>query len=218
MSDEVQRFSVTSSRVFGVLAVATAVGVVVLVLAQSDGDPSWTAIAFSIFFAALAWVSLLRPRLDLDRSRLVLHNMLSTDTLPLTAIESVAVRQVLVVVAGERRYTSPAVGRSRRQLHRDDHRTGAGGRGSSTGNSGMMGFVPVFPSGPEKAESAKTSYGLFVEERIRSRVSDALAREGIRPRSTEQAATAEGIVRRWAVPEIAVLATSLAAAVVLLAL
>ncbi|CAN5359093.1 hypothetical protein BH09ACT12_BH09ACT12_24830 [soil metagenome] len=211
VSEEVQRFSVSSARVFGVLAVATGVGMIVLILAQSGSDPSYLAIALIVFFGALAWAALLRPRLELDASQLVIRNMLSTDTLPLGAIESVAVRQVLVVVAGGKRYASPAVGRTRRQLHKDGRQSTGGGS-----HGGMMGFVPSFPSSPEQPETAKTSYGLFVEERIRSRVADALAQQGIKPRSAEQARLAEGITRQPAFAEIAVLAVSLAASVVLL--
>ncbi len=210
MSDEVQRFSGTSGRVFGTLAVGTAVGMVVLILVESNGEPSWLALALVVFFGALAWAALLRPRLELDSSRLVMRNMLRTDTLPLTAIESVSVRQVLVVFAGDKRYTSPAVGRTRRQLFKD-------GRGSGGGTAGgMMGILPSLPSGSERPESAATSYGLFVEERIRSRVADALAREGIRARSADQARAAEGITRQPALVELVVLGVSLTAAVVLL--
>lgn len=212
MGDEVQRFSVTSGRIFGALAVATAAGVVLAALLDARGGPSYETVTLAVFFGALAWTAMLRPRVELDESRLVLRNMLETVSVPLAAIESVAVRQVLVVFAGDKRYTSPAVGRTRRQLHRDGRQSTRGSHG------GMMGFLPALPSPPEKAESAKTSYGLFVEERVRSRVSDALAKEGVAARSADQARFAEGIVRTPAYVEIAVLAGSLIVFVVLVLL
>ena len=206
--DEVQRFSQTSSRVLGAVGVIAPAVTAVMVLTRSD-EPSYATVAFSVFFGALAWAALLRPRLEIGPSDLVLRNMLSTDTVPLAAIESVTVRQVFVVFAGDRRFTSPAVGRTRRQLVKD----GLGGSGRSQGS--MMGMIPAFPTAPEKPDGPKTSFGLFVEERVRSRVADALAREGIEARSADQARLAEGIDRRPAIAEIAVLATSLVAAVLL---
>lgn len=209
--DEVQRYSQTSGRVLGAIGVVAAAVTAVMVLLRSD-EPSWATVALSVFFGALAWAALLRPRLELGRSDLVLRNMLSTDTVPLAAIESVTVRQVLVVFAGDRRFTSAAVGRTRRQLVKENFRGSGGGGGQ------MMGMLPAFPSSPDKPDDPKTSFGLFVEERVRSRVADALAREGIKARSADQARLAEGIRRRPAIVEIAVLATSLAAAVVLIVL
>lgn len=209
--DEVQRFSQTSGRVLGAIGVVAAVVTAAMVLLRND-DPSWATVALCVFFGALAWAALLRPRLELGRSDLVLRNMLSTDTVPLAAIESVTVRQVLVVFAGDRRFTSAAVGRTRRQLVKENFRGSGGGGGQ------MMGMLPSFPSSPDRPDDPKTSFGLFVEERVRSRVADALAREGIKARSADQARLAEGISRRPAVVEIVVLATSLVAAVVLIVL
>ncbi len=207
---EVQRYSQTSGRVLGVIGVVAAAVTAAMVLRSEE--PSYATVAFCVFFGALAWAALLRPRLELGRSDLVLRNMLSTDTVPLAAVESVTVRQVLVVFAGDRRFTSPAVGRTRRQLVKDNF------RGSGRGHGGMMGMLPAFPSSPEKPDNPKSSFGLFVEERVRSRVADALAREGIKARSGDQARLAEGITRRPAVVEILVLTSSLVAAVVLVVL
>ncbi len=203
MSDETQRFSATSGRVFGVIGVAVAGATALAALLDTRGEPSYATAALAVFFGALVWAAMLRPRVDLDASSIVMRNMFETVTLPLVAVESVAVRQVLVVFAGGKRYTSSAIGRSRRQLFRDGRQ---GGGGSSTQG---IGLVPAMPAAPEKPATAATSYGLFVEERLRSRVSDSLARSGIKPRSEEQARLAEGIVRRPAIVEISVLTISL---------
>lgn len=214
MGEQVQRFSVTSTRVMGGVGVAIAVAVVVLVLLDGGSDPSYTTIALMVLLAALAWCTMIRPRVEVDSTRLVLHNMVSTVVLPLAAIESVAVRQVLVVRAGDRRFASAGVGRTRRQLHRDNR---SGGAGSGGGAGGMLGLTPSLSSSePERPETAATSYGLFVEERIRALVSDAVAREGVRPGSDDQERLARDVVRRPAVPEIVVLAGSLVVVVALL--
>ena len=212
MADRVQRFSQTSGRVFGVLALLVVLGVVVTILTDRDGQPSYAGLALALFFGALAWSALLRPRLELGASELVMRNMVTTVRVPLPAIESVSVRQVLVVFAGDKRYTSAAVGRSRRQLHREGGRSGASG---SQGGAGGFGLIPVQPSAPEAPETAASSYGLYVEQTIRTRVADALAQQGIKARSAEQARQAEGIVRRPAVPEIVALVGSAAAFLVL---
>lgn len=209
MSDEIQRFSATSGRVVGTFAVVFSIGIAVVALFDSQGERSYTTVALALFFAAAAWSAMVRPRVELNGSNLVLRNMLETVTVPLPAIESVTVRQVLVVFAGERRFTSPAIGRSRRQLHREGLKTGGGGPAQ------MMGSLPAMPVPTEKPDSASTSYALFVQDRIRARVSDALAREGIRARSAEQARFAGDIVRRPAVGEIIALVGTLLLFVVL---
>jgi hypothetical protein len=118
---------------------------------------------------------MLRPRVWATESDLVLRNMLDTVRIPLAAIESVAVRQVLAVGAGDARYVSPAIGQSWR-------RTVKAGRGATR----------------KPAES----YPFFVEERIGRLAQDARARLGVRRYSAEQAALAEGVRRQPAWVEI----------------
>ena len=209
MSDEIQRFSATSGRVFGIIAVLLGVGIALVALLDAAGGRSYPTVALALFFAAAAWSAMVRPRVELTGTSLVLRNMLETVSVPLPAIESVTVRQVLVVFAGGRRFTSPAIGRSRRQLHRAGRQTGAAGPGQ------MMGSLPAMPVPTEKPDTSTTSYALFVEERIRARVSDALAGEGITARSEEQARFAADIVRRPAILEIVALVGTLAVFVVL---
>lgn len=182
MSDDVQRFSSTSSRILGAIGVVTALALAVVVLVDRRGTPSYETIALTVLFGTLAWVALLRPRVELGESRLVMRNMLSTVVLPLAAIEAVRVRQVLVVVAGERTYTSVAIGQSRRQLTRESGPTG-GAEGSS--------------------------YGALIEEQIRAQVSEALTKQGIKALSDDQLRLAEEIHRQPAIAEIALLAGSL---------
>lgn len=194
MSDQVERFRPTSGLVTGGLIVAFSVLVAgVGLVAPSQGVPAWL-IALSAFVAALSWASMLRPAVALVGDDLRMRNMLETVHVPLTEIEDVAVRQVLVVRADGRRFVSPAVGRTRRQLGRD-----------------------AMLSGDQARQLAEASYGAFVEERIRSRAADALARSGSGPSPSEQPPAA--VVRRQpAWPEIIALSGTAVAFVVTLLL
>ena len=75
-------------------------------------------IAGAVLAAVLAWASMLRPALWATPDHLVMRNMLETVHVPLAAIEQLAVRQVLAVRAGDRRYVSTVVGRPLRKAMR----------------------------------------------------------------------------------------------------
>src|SRR5690242_4283167 len=117
---EIEKFRPTNSRVFGVLAVLS--GAVIPVLWAVDrnaGIPGWLVWA-SLLFGVLSFGSMLLPALWLTPERLVLRNMLESVSIPLVAVEQVAVRQVTAVLAGEKRFVSPAVGKSWRQALRSN--------------------------------------------------------------------------------------------------
>ncbi len=123
MADEVvERFRPTSGRVMGSAAVSLVVVVVVIGLLPGDQGIAPYVAWGALFAGVLAWAAMLRPRLWATTSHLVMRNMLSTISIPLAAIEQVAVRQVCAVRAGDRRFVSPAVGRSIRELRRDRDR------------------------------------------------------------------------------------------------
>jgi hypothetical protein len=141
-------------------------------------------------FGVLVWAAMLRPRVWATREHLVMRNMLHTVSIPLAAIETVAVRQVLAVSAGDNRFVSPAVGKSWRQTLRSNKQA--------------------------ERDTATASYPVFVEERISQLADDARAQQGVRRFSDEQVALAAGVRRQWAWPEIAALAACVAAFVVTL--
>ncbi|GAA5148185.1 hypothetical protein GCM10023340_21720 [Nocardioides marinquilinus] len=195
---ERQVFRPTSGRVSGVLALLVGLGLAVLGLTTSGGV-EWALVAVGVFVAVLAWAAMLRPVVIVEDDRLVLRNMVDTVRIPLAAIEEIAVRQVLAVRVGERRFTSAAIGRSRRQIRRDDKLPGAGRDRS-----------PV--------ELAEDSYGMFVEDRIRTLSKQARERLGIAPFSDEQERLGAEVTKTPAVAEITGLAVPAVALVVLIVL
>lgn len=182
-----ESFTPTSGRIFGVVGML--VGATFLVAGLLGSPVVWGLSAAGALVVVLAWTALLRPSASIDGEVLVLRGMVDTVRIPLAAIEEVSVRQVLAVLAGDKRYTSPAVGRSRKQMFRDDRRPV---RGESE-------------TGVDAVRLAAESYGLFVEDRIRESAADARDRAGIGPGSDEQLALGARIERRVAVPEVVAL-------------
>jgi hypothetical protein len=184
----VEQFRPTSGRITGVLGLVLAGAVIVVGLLDRDQFPI-LLVAIAALAAALIWASMLRPRLWVTDQHVVLRNMVTTTRIPLAAVEKVAVRQVVAIHAGDRRYVSPAVGRSLRQS---------------------------LPTQKAKNQTALTSYPVFVEERLHHLVDEARVRSGVKPYSDEQLALAAQVERSWAWPEIAALALGTVAVVVAL--
>ena len=183
-----ERFATTGGLFSAIVALALAGLGLIFALVDSE-QVHWTGVAVCAGLVWAAWAVFLRPRAFIAGDRLVLRNIVTTTTIPLAAIDEVVVRQVLVVTVGDRRFTCPGVGRPRRQLVRDQR---------------------VGVEAPQnEIERAEHSYGLFVEDRIRARADEALAKRGIRRYSAEHDALmtklADDVVRAWAVPELAAL-------------
>ncbi len=182
-TEPVERFHPTSGRITGVLGLVLVAAVVVMGLVDRARGFPLPVLAGALLGGVLIWAAMLRPKVWATADELVLRNMLHTDHLPLAAIDRVVVRQVLVVSAGEERYVSPAIGKSRRSSQlagRPDRRSAAAAR--------------VEPSYPD-----------FVAERIAQLAEDARARRGVKLLSDEQLALAAGARRTPAWPEIAAL-------------
>jgi len=111
-SGYVEKFPPTSGRVIGVLAVGLCL--LVLLYALFDGQGGFESpVAWGAAFAAIvSWAALLRPAVRVERDQLVLRNMVDTHHIPLSAIDEVAVRQVLAIRVDEKRFVSPAIGHS----------------------------------------------------------------------------------------------------------
>ena len=188
--EPVEQFHPTSGRIQGVIAVTAAAALVVIGFRDVDSGFPAPLIAVCLLLGVLAWASMLRPRVWATADDLVMRNMLHTVRIPLAAIQTVVVRQVLAVGVGGGRYVSPAIGQSARQTARGDQ---AGAR-----------------------KSATESYQVFVEERIGQLADTARSELGVEKHSEEQAALAEGVRRTWAWPEIVALGAGVIAFVLTL--
>jgi hypothetical protein len=179
MPDEVvEDFRPSNGRISGVLGLCLCVGIVMLGVVEFDEGFPPAVMWAALFSGVLFWAAMLRPRVRVAGPDLRLRSMLTTITVPLAAIEQVAVRQVLSVRAGDRRYVSSAVGKSWRQAMKKDR--------------------PVEPG-------MDAPYPVFVEERLRQLAEDARTKQGIKLMSDEQLDLARGIRREWAWPEIVLL-------------
>lgn len=188
--EPVEWFDPTSGRLVGSLGILGCLVSIVLIVLDGLGGADLPVIVGLVLAAALIWTAILRPRIGVTPRDLVLRNMLRDTHVPLASIEQIGVRTVTAVRAGERRFVSPGVGRSLRSIRKR--------------------------AGQDPDPTAH--YADFVEARIRQRMDDARAVAGVRPRSDEQAALADGVRREWARPEalaLAVLALALVVSIVL---
>src|SRR5688572_13270649 len=112
--DDELRFRPTSGLVMGSLAVICALVVAGIAVADPDAIPA-EVVAGAVLIGVLGWATMLWPRLSVTSDDLVLRNVVETVRLPLAAIEALAVRQVLAVRAGDKRYVSTALGKSWRK-------------------------------------------------------------------------------------------------------
>lgn len=194
MGDErVERFTVWSSRIVGVVGLVAVAAVVVLGVTGAGGDYHPAVYAACGLICVVVWVAIIRPAVAIEGDRLVLRNPFNTVGIPLAAIEQIAVRRWLVVRVGDRTLTNAGISRTRRQGVRDDQRQDVTG-----------------------IEIAALSYGAIVERRIQRQAESARDRQGIKIYSDEQLALAADIRRTWAWPEIAALAVLSVAVVVTL--
>ena len=187
----VERFEATSGRVTGWMTVVlSAVLVVAGLVYLDDGFPAWV-VAAGLLAGVLAWAAMLRPALWATEEHLVMRNLAETVHIRLVAVEELAVRQVLAVRAGDRRYVSTVVGRSWRKAITSRRAAGVGEEGPREG-------MP---------------YADWAEHRLHELVDRARKDAGVRAGSKEQLALPDAVRREPAVLPLALIA---AAAVVLL--
>jgi hypothetical protein len=194
---EVERFAQNGGRFTVVLGFVVAAAFVGGWIAQPDEVPLWVPAA-SVLLAVLIWATTVHPRVLVasgdDGHVLVLRNMLETISIPLAAVEEVAVRQVMAVRVGERRFVCSGTGRSLRQAL----------KGSSTermrqGMTGLGGLDPIAQVDPG------VIYGDYVEMRLADLVSQDRDRRGVRKYSAEVRALGEQVRREPAWPMIGAL-------------
>jgi hypothetical protein len=195
----VERFA-GGGRVTGVIGLVVAAGIVVLAALDPAGIPL-PVVAGGVVAAVLIWSTMLKPQVSVADGRLVLRNTLETIRIPLAAIEELAVRQVLVVRVGEKRYVSPGVGRSVRQAITASRSDGP------TATKPALG--PALGGGTPSQVDAGIAYADYVEHRIKDLAQLDRERRGIRRYSDEAEALASEVRREPAFVEIVALVASL---------
>lgn len=168
--DDEIRFRPTSGRILGIVAVMGSAVVLVIAVADPGAVPAPLAAAVGLF-GVLAWASMLWPLVSLNAEHLVLRTMVEHQRLPLAAIEELAVRQVLAVRVGDKRYVSSALGRPLRKTIR-------GGKPKD-----------------DAAPAGEVDYVDHVEQQIRARMEQARATAGVGLLSDEQLVLAAGVRR-----------------------
>jgi len=181
-------FRSSGAVVFGGITVISAFGLAVLAAIHPNaGAPGWISAAL-VLLALVVYVAQVRPAVVLEESDLVLRNMLESVHVPWPVVGEVRVRQFLTVEVGDRSYDCAAVGRSRRQVRRDNRE--------------------IVANNP-----AEQSFGRFVETKIRNRAAEARRRRT--PEAVpEHLAMDDGVRRVRAWPEIVLLVASMVALVV----
>lgn len=110
----VERFSATSGQIMGPFVILFGLAVTVGACLNFNRGTDAVA-ALGLLLAALGWASMVHPALWVTPQYLVMRGMTSTTRIPLAAVESYAVRQTLVVHAGNKRHLSSVLGRKRRR-------------------------------------------------------------------------------------------------------
>jgi hypothetical protein len=117
---EVEKFHSSGSRILGFVGVLLAVLFAALLVMGGLQGSRPTLLCVVGFFGVLVWAAMVRPQVRLAGDRVYLRDMLSTVSLPLAAVRSVEVRQVLVLRAGDRRFISAAISKSLYQVLKDN--------------------------------------------------------------------------------------------------
>jgi hypothetical protein len=118
LEDE-ERFGPTSGVLIGWIGLALcAAGLVASVRVDHSADGVGRALAVALL-GVLIWCYMLRPRVVIRRSTLVLRNAISEWHVPLASVQTVVVRAVTRVKTADGRYDGVAVGRPVRKMIRD---------------------------------------------------------------------------------------------------
>ena len=195
----VERFATTAGRVLGILALAGAGLVLVDVVTSGRTLTSALVAALAVFVAVVCWMALVRPGLAAYERVLLVRNMASDWEVPWHAIDGAEARQTLRIYAGEDTVHAVGVTKSTRQLLRDSP-----GTQDRPGYSASLGAAPAARTArPGQSSGASTQD--YVAERVM-----------MLAQAQREASVGRSALRRsWALPELALLALSAIAVVVL---
>lgn len=179
-----ETFTVPMGRYLGYVVVGVAGILLILALATHDSS-SYGLGAFSIAFALLAWVVLIRPQVSAHANGLVMRNMVRDTFVPWASIRTCRVAATLQVGTGDKVYYGLGISKSARAANKERRALKKVAAGPTT-----IGFSPLkFMStttldsnGPKDAvprpnflaqEYAINNNFLFAEQRI-----ETLAKKG----------------------------------------
>jgi hypothetical protein len=185
----VEKFAQNGGQVVAVLGALVVLAMLVGWVVDPDQVALWV-VPLALVIAMVIWTSTLRPRVLVQGSSLVLRNMVTTVRIPLAAIEEIAVRQVMAVRAGGKRYVCAGVGRTLRQAMKgsavDRAREQMGGLRGPVATVREPGMV----------------YADYIELRLRELINEDRARRDLKAASPELDTLAEQIRREVAWPEV----------------
>jgi hypothetical protein len=203
----VEKFAPNGGTGMAVIGGLVVLGCVAAWVLDMDGVPLWVP-AIALLGGVVLYTSTVRPRVMVHGRELVLRNMLSTVRLPLASIEELAVRQVMAVRAGGKRYVCAGTGRPMRQALKGSAVQRA--REEMGGLRGEIAKATVREPG--------MSYADFVEIRVQELINEDRLRRGVKRFSPEADELAKQVRRELAWPEIAALVASVVFVVVAIAL
>ena len=195
----IEKFAPNGGTAVAVLGGLVALGFIVAWVLDMEGVPLWVP-AVALLVGIVLYTSTVRPRVRVQGRELVLRNMLSTVYLPLASVEEMAVRQVMAVRAGGKRYVCAGVGRPMRQALKGSAMQRA--REEMGGIGGEIAKATVREPGMHYAD--------FVEIRIQELINEDRVRRGVKRYSPEADELAREIRRELAWPEIAALVATAA--------
>ena len=193
----VEKFAPNGGTLTAVLAALVALAFILAWAIDIHRVPLWVP-GVALLGAVVVWISTLRPRVRVQNHELVLQNMLTTTYLPLASIEEVAVRQVMAVRAGGKRYVCAGVGRSLRQAMK-----GSAVERAREQMGGLRGELA-------KVHEPGMNYADFVEIRVQELVNEDRMRRGVKRFSPEADELARQVRRELAWPETAALVATAA--------
>jgi hypothetical protein len=197
----VEKFSPNGGTLTAVVAGLVALAFILAWAIDIDRVALWVP-AVALLGAGVVWISTVRPRVRVQNRELVLQNMLTTTYLPLASIEEVAVRQVMAVRAGDKRYVCAGAGRTMRQAMK-----GSAAERARQQLGGLRGELAKVPE-------PGMDYADFVEIRVQELINEDRMRRGVKKFSPEADELAKQVRRQVDWPVVAALAAAVLLVVV----
>lgn len=188
-AEPVERFRPTSGQVVGHLTLGAIVVLLVYVAFDVRTLGGLRVATALVFFGALVWAVLLRPRATAYPDELQIQNSVRDVVIPYTAIDDVTVGRVLSVWVGDDRHVCTGIGRPLRKV----------GQGRKRGMTSFLGLGHAdVPDEADGTQQDAVSYADFVQGRIASLVEDAKRRVA----SADSGTTDARPRYVWAWPEV----------------